>query len=250
MDWIVADFEPGIDGDCTSVGQEIMAEQKGVRAALMAPLVASSLLLLGGCMSSPTYGTGKSANEQLVEDVTGILSLGPKNKEQIAYKPRPELVTPADKKSLPQPQQASANAQNPAWPESPEARRARIRAEATANQDNPFYDSPVVSDIGTPSSGTGRKPGESQHALESGVNDRIDTRKQREAFNKRLAETKQGSETKRKYLSEPPLDYRKPAESVAVGDIGEDELVKERRRKAEARKKSGSTGWFDWLPGA
>lgn len=227
----------------------MMAEQKGVRAAVMAPLVASSLLLLGGCMSSPTYGTGKSANEQLVEDVTGILSLAPKNKEQIAYTPRPELVTPADKSSLPPPQQA-ANAQNPAWPESPEARRARIRAEATANQDNPLYDSPVVSDVNAPASGRSLKLGESHHAVDSGVGDAVNARKQRDAFNKRLAETRQGSETKRRYLSEPPLDYRKPADTAAVGDVGEDELVKERRRKAEARKKSGSTGWFDWLPGA
>ena len=61
--------------------------------------------------------------------------------------------------------------------------------------------------------------------------------KQGEAFRKKLAEERQGSPTKRKYLSEPPLDYRQAAATAPVGDLGEDELKKERRLKAEARKK-------------
>ena len=30
--------------------------------------------LVSGCMSSPTYGTGKSANAQLLGDLTGVIS--------------------------------------------------------------------------------------------------------------------------------------------------------------------------------
>ncbi|MDR0252734.1 MAG: hypothetical protein LBI75_06070, partial [Brucellaceae bacterium] len=53
-----------------------------------------------------------------------------------------------------------------------------------------------------------------------------------------------GSATQRKYLSEPPVSYRQPANTATVGDLGEDEAKKERRRKAEA---TGSKSWRDKL---
>ena len=71
--------------------------------------------------------------------------------------------------------------------------------------------------------------------------------KTREAYKARLAETKQGSETSRKYLSEPPLVYRAPAATAPSGDIGEDEYKKERRAKAAARE--GSWSWRQLIPG-
>jgi hypothetical protein len=69
---------------------------------------------------------------------------------------------------------------------------------------------------------------------------------QREEFNKRLAENRQGSSTKRKYLSEPPLVYREPAATAPTGDVGEDEWKKDRREKRAARK---DKSWRDYLPG-
>ena len=68
--------------------------ERARRHAIASALLAVSGLAMSGCMSSPTYGTDKTANEQLVGDVTGILSLAPKEKKQIDYKPRPELVKP------------------------------------------------------------------------------------------------------------------------------------------------------------
>ena len=62
-----------------------------------------------------------------------------------------------------------------------------------------------------------------------------------------LKEQRQGSETTRKYLSEPPLDYRQAAATAPQDDIGEDECVKERAAKKAARK-PGSRKWADWLP--
>ena len=49
---------------------------------------------------------------------------------------------------------------------------------------------------------------------------------------------------KRRYLSDPPLDYRKlPAE--ATEDLGEPERKKERRRKKEAEvANSGAKKWW------
>src|SRR5262245_37856493 len=123
-----------------------MADKKQARLLLGAPLVASGLML-AGCLGSPTYGTDKTATEQLADDVTGILAIAPKRREPIDYKPRPDLVKPASTGALPAPQAPVAVASNPAWPQSPEQRRAQIRAEATANQNNPDYDSPVIADV-------------------------------------------------------------------------------------------------------
>lgn len=206
------------------------------------PLLVSGLVL-AGCMSSPTYGTGTPADEQLLSDVTGILSIAPKEKEQIDYKPRPDLVKPAPTAmaSLPAPQESVVTAANPAWPESPEQMRKRLRDEATANQDNAFYESSIESDITS-------KPGVTSAAKigERGNFDSVGTgAQQRAAFNKRLAETKQGSSTTRKYLSEPPLVYRAPAETAPVDDVGEDEWKKERRQKRAARKERS---WRDLIP--
>lgn len=210
------------------------------RAITLAPLMVGGLMM-AGCMSSPTYGTDKTSNEQLLSDVTGMVSLGGKQKERIDYKPRPELVRPGREAiaSLPTPQDSVASTGNSAWPESPEERRARIRADATANQDNPSYRSEVVSDIplserAKPKVTFGRE--RPTNGLEPGA------REQRGEFNRRLTENRQGDATSRKYLSEPPLAYREPSATAPANDVGEDEAKKERRAKAEARAQSGKTG--------
>lgn len=236
-----------------------------------------SAIALSGCMGSPTYGTGKTANEQLLEDVTGILDLAPKNGEPIEYKPRPQLVTPADAAGLPPPQENVVDMGSPAWPESPEAARARLRADATANRDEPGYQpkikGPEVED-GRSAAMADRNPNFSSQAMldtddearkrarsrpeadrSRAQMDRnpnlsaveTDPNRSREEFNRRLAASRQGSPETRRYLSEPPLDYRAPAETAPVNDIGVDEEKKERQRKAASRKK-GSTSWRDFVP--
>jgi hypothetical protein len=204
--------------------------------------------LTSGCMSSPTYGTDKSANAQLMSDVSGILSFNAKKKPQIEYAPRPELVKPAKGgETLPPPQENVATASNPNWPESPEAKLARLRAEADANVDNPNYDSPIVADmaIAAPkrktTTGNGR-------AEESGLTDVSQAAAQKAEYQKRLKETQQGSSDTRKYLSEPPIEYRQAAADAPVGELGEDEYRKERRLKREARKKGGGFTLSDLNP--
>jgi hypothetical protein len=191
-------------------------------------LVAVSAVALSGCVGmAPTYGTGKAADTQLMEDVTGMFSLsGSKKREQIDYKPRPELVKPADTKNapLPAPQDNITTASaGGAWPESPEARLARVRADATAKRDDlgfePEVDMPIEKNRRS-----------------------ISVDKQRKDFNERLAMSNQGSATERRYLSEPPLEYRQPAATAATDDVGEDEWKKEKRRKAGHTKK-GSSWW-------
>lgn len=217
---------------------------------------ASAALLAGAALSgcvgmAPTYGTGKPADQQLMEDVTGMFSLAPKKREQIDYKPRPELVKPdADSDvaaTLPPPQEniVTASANSTAWPESPEQRRARIRAEATARQDDPTFEPEVAMNTENNGRAMRRATRGDDVDMNFGV---ISDKAKREEFNRRLAENKQGSPTSRKYLSEPPLEYRVPADSAAVNDVGEDEWKKDRRRKAaHSKKASGTWSWIPWL---
>lgn len=228
------------------------AEKAATLMAIAVPAVASSILL-SGCMSSPTYGTDKTATEQLLSDVSSIASVRPKKRASIEYKPRAELVRPAPGEnlaSLPAPQDEVTSSTNPDWPESPEQRLARINQEVDENRDKAGFDSPVVADDdldrarSTPSK-LDTRGGSAEDA--SAVLKGGQSANQRENFKKKLAETRQGSETKRRYLSEPPLEYRAAAASAPQDDIGEDEYKKERAAKRAARKK-GTGGWREWLP--
>jgi len=212
------------------------------RAALLAPVLLSGLLA-AGCMGSPTYGTAKSANAQLTSDLTSMFSMRTQRGSAPDYRPRPELVKPATMTELPPPQESVTTA-NPAWPESPEQKRARILAEIDG-QDGSGAEPLVINDMAVAKSGRGsfETPSAKQDREASPMSNR-EAKAQRERFNKRVAETSI-SPTSRKYLSEPPLEYRVPASTAAVGDVGEDEAKKARRLKRQARK---GGGWRDFVP--
>jgi len=202
-----------------------------------------SLFALSGCMSSPAYGTGRTAARQLLECVSGILSLGPGETERIEYKPRPKLVTPANRAELPPPQQSVVEAGTGVWPESPEERRARIRAEATENRDDPSFRPTVRSDKPDVALLDPMSPEVMRNQTVP-----VSAASRREEFNRRLAVARQGNPEVRRFLSEPPLEYRAPAPTAPTDDIGEDEAKKERKREAEARKKGGKRSWRDMVP--
>ncbi|MEW9806612.1 hypothetical protein [Mesorhizobium marinum] len=228
-----------------------MKNRNSGRVVAVAPLVVSGLLV-SGCMSSPTYGTGVSQNEQLTTDLSSMFSLKPKKQFASDYTPRPELVKPTKGTTdLPAPQENIVTADASQWPESPEQRRARIRADATENRDTAGWSPEVINDLSVDKSSNKPKFGSSSRSSESGVapaGGGEDLNKKGAQFKQELAMTKQGSPTVRRTLSEPPLDYRKPAESAPTDELGEDEFKKQRRLKAEARKASGSKSWKDLIP--
>ncbi|GIL03148.1 MAG: hypothetical protein BroJett030_30470 [Alphaproteobacteria bacterium] len=84
-------------------------------------------MALGGC--GTTYGTGVSQEEQTVKDMYNLFALSPPRKN-IDYSPRPDLIVPENTAALPEPLDESVTTSNPEWPESPEERIARVRAEA------------------------------------------------------------------------------------------------------------------------
>lgn len=206
--------------------------------------------LLSGCLgSSPTYGTGVSSDKQLLEDVTGLIAIAPKAKPRIDYKPRPELVKTADGSALPEPQDdiVTASAGSSQWPESPEERRARLRAEATKNRDETNFRPDIRTGETDPDA-----PKITSAAMLEGpgyaFNQPVENSKAQEEYRKRKAISQQGNPTERRYLSEPPTAYRVPVESAPVGELGEPEEKKQRRLRAESRKKSGKTSWRDLVP--
>ncbi len=225
------------------------ANRRGIVAAASF-LIAGTML--AGCQS-PTYGTDKTASDQLVSDVSNIFSLGPAKRPAVDYKPRPTLVRPskAEIASLPSPQDSVVSAGNAAWVESPEEKRARLRAEADENSNDPSWRPQIDTDMARESAS--RFPKEKSSVIntrsqESGVQPTgTSTALQAQQFKQKMAETRQGSPTSRKYLSEPPTDYRQASAAAPVGELGEDELKKERRLRAEARKKKDKT-WADLVP--
>lgn len=243
--------QDGADGQICKTKRRFEVKTTGVLrtggpAGAKVLMLAAAAVSLSACMGAPTYGTDKPADQQLLEDLTGVLSLGPKDKKTIQYKPRPELVKPASTASLPAPQDDVVTASNPAWPESPEQRRERIRAEASIGSEAYNFEPEVVD---------GAASGKRRQVVRHTRGDPVDingksilenTGSGRKEFNRRLAENNQGSPTNRKYLSEPPLDYRAPAASAPAGDVGEDEWRKKKRREQGSTK--GSWSLRDLVP--
>jgi hypothetical protein len=208
---------------------------------LLGAVAGLACLFAAGCTGAPTYGTGTPADKQLLDDVTGMIMLGPKERPRVDHSPRPELVRPAKSEVavLPPPQDDIATSSNPKWPESPEARRKRLRMEATANQGDPNYDPQVAGPVSSqPTVPVIHTKGSDVYLTGGGPDSNID---QQAEFRRRMAVNKQGSPTDRRFLSEPPLTYRQPAATAPTGELGEDEWRKEKDRKKAALKgkKSG-----------
>lgn len=209
------------------------------RILVLATAVAG--LSLSGCVSSPTYGTDKSAGEQLFDDVSNIIPLGSANKKApIEYKPRPELVRPAAGQAahLPAPQDKVAGSGNAAWPESPELRRQRMRAEATENRDKVGFRPSISPAVPGASSANLYENYEAPTAAQA--------REQVQQAKRELKTQTVGSADQRRYLSEPPLTYRQPATTAPIGEQGEDEAKKERARKKAASKSKSFSDYMPW----
>lgn len=186
--------------------------------------VAASTMSLSGCMSSPTYGTDKTATEHLVDGVSSVLDIVPDTKnDKIAYQPHPKLVVPKADQLAP-PQQSLADSKtDPKWVESPEQTRQRLREEADAGGNS--YHSPLL--------------GQTAHNETQSLAD------QRKAYREARKIDQGLYSDKRRFLSDPPLDYRK-VDSAELTDLGTPEKVKERERKKEATAaKQTEHKWWD-----
>lgn len=208
------------------------------RVGLLAAGVAVIGLGLSGCRAGPTYGTGKTSGEQFVEDMSNIVAFKPSTSNMdLDTKPRPELVRPAagELSTLPPPQENITRARSADWPESPEERRKRLRDEATANRDNRNYVSPIVQDGGKADKRYLSNGIDRARERENFTADPVTTKKQREEYRRRKQSAAGGTATSRQYLSEPPLEYRKPADTAPAGDLGDTEDKKQRAAKKKSK---------------
>lgn len=192
--------------------------------------VAGTLILLSGLVLSvsscmgPRYGTDKTATEQLVDDIGDAASLAPAKRTTLAYQPRGALVKPADN-TLVAPEKNIASKDNPQWVESPEQARARLKAEADENKDNGSYRSPLAVSV---TEGKALSPEQQRAAY----------REARKIQDGRYSD-------RRRFMSDPPLDYRKVDDPAKLNDLGESERAKEARRKKQAEIAGTGTRWWE-----
>ncbi len=193
-------------------------------------VIAAGASSLTSCVS-PTYGTDKTATEQLIEDIGDAVAVGStKQKNEIAYAPRPGLVVPKeDRLALAEPQSSLSDRENnPNWVESPEEVRKRLIKEA--DEQGVGYRSPL--------------------AKQASTNRQVGIDQQKLSYEEKRKAIYGISDGKRRYLSDPPATYRKVDDASVLADLGESERAKEKRRKKEAKlatKGSSSDQWWDPL---
>lgn len=201
---------------------------------------------LSACVGGTTYGTGVSQEKQTLDDVYNMFTLK-RQRHDIDYSARPDLVVPEDTAALPEPLENGVTTSNPEWPETPEERIARIRAQAP--EEDPE---------------TGLVPVEDRLRKKEGID--IETRdinaenrdagidrygnpilgfqqkrkEQREEVLRRKNELKVSSTPTRRYLTEPPIEYRIPADTAPTGEdaFTEEQLAERKRKELEEQRRA------------
>lgn len=200
--------------------------------------------MLSGCVQGSTYGTGKTQEQQLVNDLTGILG-GDEDKPNIQYVERPNIVKPANTAALPTPSsEFGTNAQ--AWPESPDNRLQRLRADLES--DDALTRARAKRELQKMDNVKREGARQRQRArfASAGIDPdktELTSQEQRTLF-RNLRDQRRASRTgstdgQRRYLSEPPTEYRQPAQTATVGNVGLTE-----RQKRACLKSKGRTGIF------
>lgn len=205
----------------------------------------ASAAFIAGC--SPTYGTGTPASVQLLDDLGSAASIRGAQNTDIEYQPRPGLVTTTNGGQLPPPQTSVTETER--WPESPEQTRQRMRAEATVTGDSalstgdgrdsvgPYEDPNGPFAYRNRTGRAGSAPPPPGWMVGSDAQQR---------FREARQQTAVSPATERRFLSEPPTEYRQPAASAPVGEFGESEQTKQRRRERAAEIEG--TGGRKWWP--
>lgn len=213
----------------------------------------ASVLVLAGCTGGTTYGTGTSHEEATVKSLGNIFSL--KNEQQaIEYKNRPELVLPANKNILPAPVQENQLATDQNWPESPEQRIAKVRANAPTGDWRGSEDLPLeyLSDTNKPGIANSARTQRSRRGIgrNSGGADvleaiKADARGEGEGnlARERREQLAYSTGVKRKFLTEPPVEYRTPSVNAEAGDLGiSDAELTEQQKKAKKEQRNKDWG--------
>ncbi len=214
--------------------------------SLSGVLLAGSLLT--GCTSGTTYGTGVTHEQQTIEDLANLITFQ-KKRPNIDYRSRPDLIVPDDK-VLVTPQDGSENLDDQEWPESPQERIARLRADAEAAETDPAARARYEENLRRFRS---TKPGEGVERIEAPIGQgipnvscdpngefmrRCTPDEISKAVRAERREIKSVGKTgyQRRYLTEPPIEYRTPSDTAPIGDEGYT-AAELKRINAEKRKR-------------
>ena len=194
--------------------------------------VAAATLALGlGACNQTTYGTGTTAGMQTLEDLAGIADMGGPAKEPIKYAARPQVVAPPPGTPLPPPgsdqQAVAAN-----WPKDPDAEAKRVKAEAVALEkyceDRLNRDKPECRDPGwrlpvSAEANTSRQPSPTLLNQNVKAGELAHSSPEQDARAKKLFADNRGQvavdengKPIRRYLTDPPSDYRVPDPNAPV----------------------------------
>ncbi len=208
--------------------------------------LAAAAATLAGCVGGTTYGTGVSQEKQTLDGFYNMLSLKTERKN-IDYSARPDLVVPENKDVLPEPVEVGAATADPQWPETPEQRIVRIRAQA-GEVDARTCEVSIEEQLRR-KEGIAIETGEGANKFIPGATDRegnpVLYRGQSEARKQVIsakADLAPARGVNRKYLTEPPVAYRVPADTAPAGvsAYSEQELAlraEEQRKRAEEERK-------------
>jgi hypothetical protein len=213
---------------------------RGLRRSFVAGAAALAALALSGCMGGTTYGTGVTQEEQTLKDVYTMFNLQGERKN-IDYSPRPDLIVPENKQALVEPLDNAATTSNAQWPETPEERIARIRAQA--GEIDPRTGEYSVQEQLRKKEGIAIETGYTKK-FSSGRTDRDgnpimsaeESAAARQEVLKRKAALGMSQGASRKYLTEPPVAYRTPVESAPAG--AEAYSPEEQAAREEAERKA------------
>ena len=203
---------------------------------------AAALLTVGlsGCMGGTTYGTGVSQEEQTLKDVYSMFNLKSERKN-IDYTPRADLVVPQNTQELPEPIDSAATTSSPDWPETPDERIARIRAEA--GEIDARTGEYSLQERLRKKEGIAIETRSPKGRFQPGVTDRdgnvirfdgTASKMAREEVLRRKAELAPSVGASRKFLTEPPVAYREPVDTAPQGE--EAYTPEERAEKAEQKR--------------
>lgn len=200
----------------------------GKQALVMAALVASAVAM-SGCVGGTTYGTGVSQEEQTIDDLANMLTFR-KDRPVIDYSARPDLVVP-ENKELVAPVEESVATNESEWPESPEERIARIRAEAEEAEKTAagklafaqkqktfrrtdgvkYQDAPIGQGVPNISCDPDGSIEVLRRCTPNEISKAVKAQREQVAYS---------NGPSRKFLTEPPVEYRTPAVTAQAGDLG------------------------------
>jgi len=231
--------------DFAEPGQDAIMNKRSL------PIVLSfGALMLAGCTSGTTYGTGVSHEEQTFSGLSKMFSITPDKGEKIDYSARPDLVMPANKQALPAPGSGlEQTAGDQVWPETPEQRIAAVRQDAP--EPNWRSGDLPTEYLTSKKQGIANSSGlyaASRENGRAGGGEQIITeiRRDKEVSKEvalRREQLSYSTGVKRKFLTEPPTEYRTPAATADAGDLGiTKEQLTERQKREERERIDASNG--------